>query len=67
MKRINEILADGDNVLIEVYSQYNPNHLLETMVTDDANKAIDFVLYYPNDYVYIRHATNPFIAAITKK
>jgi hypothetical protein len=56
MNRINEIISDGCDVLIEVFSQYDPDRLIDSIVINDANKAMDLVLYYANDYTYIRYA-----------
>lgn len=56
MGRINEIISEGSDVLIEVFSQYNPDRLIDSLTTNDANKAMNFVLYYANDYTYIRYA-----------
>lgn len=53
MKRINDILSDFGSVTIDVYSQYEPDRLLESVTTSDRNHAENIVLMYSNDYVYI--------------
>ena len=41
------------SVLIQVYSQYDPDKLIDSVITSDYYVAEDMVLYYPNDYTYV--------------
>jgi len=50
--RINDKIDLFGSVLVTVYSQYEPNKLIDSLETNNVNEAIDFTLYYANDYVY---------------
>ena len=50
------ILKSKESVLIEVFAEYDPDLLIDSITTCDINEAEDVILSNEHNYVYIRQS-----------
>ena len=54
MKKLECILKDDGVVKLEAYGEPDPSRLIDSLVTTDIHKALDFMfLIHSRDYVYV--------------
>lgn len=49
-----DVLKEGEPVLIEVFAEYDPDLMIDSIETSDLDEAEDMVLSNERNYVYIR-------------
>ena len=49
-----DVLKQGETVLIEVFAEYDPDLLIDSIETSDINEADDMIISNERHYVYIR-------------
>ena len=49
-----DVLKQGETVLIEVFAEYDPDLMIESIETSDINEADDMILSNECHYIYIR-------------
>jgi len=49
-----DVLKEGESVLIEVFAEYDPDLMIDSLETSDINEADDMIISNERHYVYIR-------------
>ena len=49
-----DVLKEGEPVLIEVFAEYDPDLMIDSIETSDLDEAEEMVLSNERHYVYIR-------------